>query len=474
MRRTWRTFLALLATALLVVVLGADRSASAWPWIVSGGGGGSFTPGADLSSCAGGQCVQNVTGAGGTGGNVGVGDGVHSVTFLGATATTTPTPTDTHQGSQGEANTTTQGGTEALVGGTGSTAPPGPGVTGGVGGTALVQGGAGGTSTGTANNARGGGVAIEVGPNGTGGSGANPTNAAVTIGDNPIATSITLASATTIVGNATTASENLLCAQGAAGNPPVSAGNFTISAANGGIATGTNQAGGAAGVLLLQGGTGGTSTGTAGNVRGGATDVECGVNGSGGSGGNPSNAHVTIGVTNSCPVDILYNPQLSTNWNPTPNRVYGALDTIAAHHFVAFNGTSGQTFTSATLTAVTTIGAVTMAATDTWFIEWTLYGINSTSGDGATFAVTLPVGATMQFLGTVQASTAQSCSEGHTPTSGTAITPNCTSLGLAEVYNLTAIVKGDGVDSGTIQLEAAQAISGNNVVLTGGVQATAE
>lgn len=132
------------------------------------------------------QWVSGISGSGGTGGSVSVGDGIHSITFFGVGSSVASPPQILIQGSQGLAGNSGggvgilagPGGTSSGVGGgafmlsgQGGTAAAGNN-TGGAGGLTTIAGGHGGVSTGTAANVNGGNVLIFGGLPGSGGSGA--------------------------------------------------------------------------------------------------------------------------------------------------------------------------------------------------------------------------------------------------------------------------------------------------------------
>jgi|HubBroStandDraft_2_1064218.scaffolds.fasta_scaffold72256_1 hypothetical protein len=145
---------------------------------------GGFTPGADLSGSSVAQYVSNISGPGGTGGTVNLGDGFDSLTFLMRPATGFTAPTLTFQGSLGLAGTNGHlGGPLEFISGKGGSAT-GPNNIGALGGPVFFQGGQGGNSTGTSGNSTGGNVGFSTGNPGIGGSGGAglPGTFAVTVG----------------------------------------------------------------------------------------------------------------------------------------------------------------------------------------------------------------------------------------------------------------------------------------------------
>jgi hypothetical protein len=142
---------------------------------------GGFTPGADLSGTSVAQFVQNISGAGGAGGNIDLSNGANSLTFLMRPATGNIAPTLTIQAAAGlSAATGRQAGSVGFQGAQGGTST-GSNTTGGQGSEVFCQAGHGGVSTGTAVNAQGGPIQFVTGFPGTGGSGGAPTPAPFTV-----------------------------------------------------------------------------------------------------------------------------------------------------------------------------------------------------------------------------------------------------------------------------------------------------
>ena len=117
------------------------------------------------------QWVSGISGANGTSGTVGLGDGTNTLRLTGVASIQTTSPQMEIFGSAGWALNSGVGGNSWLIGGPGGSAAAGNN-TGGKGGQTLIVGGQGGASTGTAANSNGGDVSLNSGAAGTGGSGA--------------------------------------------------------------------------------------------------------------------------------------------------------------------------------------------------------------------------------------------------------------------------------------------------------------
>ncbi len=158
--------------------------------------------GADLAgSSATQQWIAAISGPGGTGGTVPLGDGTHNLLLQARTSLQNTPPTLTLQGPQGFSQAASAGqaaGACAFLGGAGG-AGQGSNQLGGAGAAISITGGGGGLATGTAANSNGGAITIDGGAAGTGGSGAAGTPGMISIGP--------AVSATIALGNSTTTSQ---------------------------------------------------------------------------------------------------------------------------------------------------------------------------------------------------------------------------------------------------------------------------
>jgi len=238
--------------------------------------------------------------------------------------------------------------------------------------------------------------------------------------------------------------------------------NLVLNGGPGGAGSATTSAGGNGGNVSITGGAGGACAGTGTSDTGGAVDIEVGSEGAGCT-GSVLASHITIGTNTNAPVDAFYKPTTSSNWSGTaPNRLAGALDTLASHRFVAVLASS-QILISTTQTNINTIGAITMAPTDVWKVQWSIYASYSVSANYIAWALNVPTGAAMLFAVCPRVATGGGAVSGclTTNTSGGILVSTQTASTTAHFWDISATVIGDGTHGGTIQLTGSESTSGD-------------
>lgn len=256
------------------------------------------------------QWVSGISGSGGTGGNVSVGDGVHAVEFNGVTnLQVTPAGIGFNAGAgYAAASTAGAGSSLGFTGGLGATPTSGT-AAGGAGGGFSLQAGNGGNGLGSnQNSGAGGNIVINAGVAGTPtGSGVSGTEGTITLGVNgelglAIDYGVTTASTYTFTfGDGLSNTVWAPVQPARQSTPPTityqsyqgysatlvaggAGGAFNITGGAGGAGQGTNHTGGAGAAINITGGAGGAATGNANNSNGGNIVLTPGAVGTGGSG----------------------------------------------------------------------------------------------------------------------------------------------------------------------------------------------
>lgn len=156
--------------------------------------------------------------------------------------------------------------------------------------------------------------------------------------------------------------------------------------------------------------------------------------------------------------------------------VTGAAETDTVNPLQAIQKPTDQSVTSSTGLVNETAMQVTMAASDTWVVTWTLY-TTFASAAGIQVAATVPTGATLNLMavGVPINTTAQSADAEQTTSSGTGIDLlDFATSGTSGVVTVTATVVGDGTHAGTIVLQFTQTgSSGTSTTVKAGSGMTA-